>query len=107
MHSRTRIRTVETPSSPPCDRIRHSASGLTLRAPADDNIGMAVPRITSADLKRRIDADRAPATIHVPRQIAFDPFCSAPSGSGQPRSGGIALTRTATLAADFSGTIRE
>lgn len=68
---------------------------------------MAVSRITSADLKRRIDADLAPVTVHVHRQIAFDPFFSPHSGSGQPRSSGIALTCTETLAADFSGTIRE
>jgi hypothetical protein len=64
---------------------------------------MAVPRITSADLKRRIDARRAPGTVYIHAEAAFESDSLARCGATRSRSG-LAFRHAVTLSIHLSGT---
>jgi hypothetical protein len=68
---------------------------------------MAVPRITRAELKRRIDADRTPVAVHVHAQHPFASCILAPAGAVRFCSSHDVFGRAATSAVHLSGTARE
>ena len=78
------------------------AHGLTLRRAADQNIQMVVPRITSADVTRRMDGDRTRLARPVHRHCAFASCSFALSGAF--RSHHVALGRPRRPATFLSGT---
>jgi hypothetical protein len=68
---------------------------------------MAVPRITRAELKRRIDADRTPVAVHVHAQHPFASCILAPAGALRFCSSPDVFGRAATSAVHLPGTARE
>jgi len=67
---------------------------------------MAVPRITSADLKRRIDAGRAPGAVYVHAKPAFESDSLARRAATRSRSS-VADWCALALSIPLSGTSPE
>jgi hypothetical protein len=67
---------------------------------------MAVPRVTSADLKRRIDARRAPHAGYAHPELAFEPDTLARRATTRARSR-FAVGYPGAVSIPFSGTSPE